>query len=149
MFEGNYFFYFILTFIVAGAASYFTNIGLKGRKYLTAKKPSWYPPGIAFGIAWTIIYLLYSYSWTQASYYPAINTLFFLNIILNFLWCLFFFYLEQWNIALFTLVSLCVTLVIQIYSFYEYNKLASLLLIPYLLWSMFASVLNYVVVDMN
>jgi len=149
MFEGNYGFYLIIVILVGGLASYFTNIGLKGHKYLSAKKPSWYPPGYIFGIAWSIIYLLYAYSWTNASYYPYINSLFAVNMVLNFLWCFFFFYTENWSLALGTLLSLCGILVIQMYSFYKYNTLATLLLIPYLLWALFASFLNYTVIHMN
>lgn len=149
MFEGNYGFYLMMVVIVGGLASYFTNIGLKSEKYKSSKKPSWYPPGYAFGIAWTIIYLLYSYSWTQASYYPVLNGLFSFNMVLNFLWCFFFFYTENWTIALITLISLCIVLMLQIYLFYKYNTLATVLLVPYLLWSVFATILNGVMIAMN
>ena len=149
MYEGNYGFYLLLVVIVGGLASYFTNVGLKGHKYLSAKKPSWYPPGYVFGIAWSIIYFLYAYSWTQASYYPDINSLFSINMILNFLWCFFFFYGENWNLALVILLTLCGVLVLQMYSFYKYNTIATLLLIPYLLWSLFATFLNYTIINMN
>lgn len=149
MFEGNYVFYSVLTLLVAVSASYFTNIGLSGEKYVKAKKPLWYPPGYVFGAVWSVIYLLYVYSWTQASYYPSINSLFYVNMLLNFLWCLFFFYYDQWKLALFVLLSLSSVLILQIYSFTEYNKLAAYLLIPYLLWSLFASFLNYTVIVLN
>jgi benzodiazapine receptor len=149
MFEGNYVFYLTIVIIVGGLASYFTNIGLKSDKYKSSKKPSWYPPGIVFAIAWSFIYLLYSYSWTKASYYPGINLLFSTNMVLNFSWCFIFFYLEYWSLALATLISLCLVLILQIYSFYKYNIFATILLIPYLLWSLFASYLNYTVISMN
>ena len=149
MFEGNYIFYFFVVLTFAGLSSYFTNIGLKSTKYKSSKKPSWFPPGYLFGIVWTIIYALYVYSWTNASYYLFINSIFTLNIILNFLWCLTFFYLGEWLIALGILITLNILLLIQITSFYKYNKLASTLLIPYFLWSCFASFLNYTMINSN
>jgi tryptophan-rich sensory protein len=149
MFEGDYRFYFALVVIVGGASSYFTRIGLEKDKYKKSKKPSYYPEGYVFAIAWTFIYLLYVYSWTQASYYPAINSLFGFNMILNFLWCLTFFYLENWPLAMLILVSLCIILLMQINLLYKYNILATLLLIPYLLWSVFATYLNYKMIDLN
>lgn len=149
MFEGDYRFYFAMVAIVAGAASYFTITGLEKDKYKKSKKPSWYPPGYAFSIAWSLIYLLYVYSWTQASKYPSINTIFALNMILNFLWTFFFFYLENWPLALFTLIALCLLLVSQISGLYKYSKLGSILLIPYLGWAVFATYLNYTMIDLN
>ena len=149
MFEGNYFFYLAMVIVVGGLGSYFTSVGLKSKKYLSSKKPSWYPPGYVFGIMWTIIYLLYSYSWTQASYYPVINNLFSVNMILNALWCFFFFYTENWIIALITLLGLCGILILQMNIFYKYNTLATLLLIPYLVWSLFATFLNITLIAMN
>ena len=149
MFKGNYIFYFAMVAIVAGVGSYFTMKGLEKDKYKKSKKPSWYPPGYAFSIAWSLIYLLYIYSWTQASYIPKINILFVLNMILNLLWTFFFFYLEYWSLALFTLISLVVLLISQITELYKYNMLASLLLIPYLGWASFATYLNYTMISLN
>ena len=149
MFEGNYLFYFIMVAIIAGTASYFTSEGLKSDKYVSAKKPSWYPPGYAFAIAWTLIYLLYVFSWTQASYYPLINSLFSINMVLNLLWCITFFYLKNWLLALVILLGLCILILMQMSSLYKYSILGSLLLFPYLGWSIFATYLNYTVIDMN
>jgi len=142
-------FYFIMVAIVAGSASYFTNEGLKSDKYVGAKKPSWYPPGYVFAIAWTIIYLLYVYSWTQASYYPLINSLFAINMALNLLWTITFFYLKNWLLALLILLGLSILIMVQMNSMLKYNVLAALLLFPYLGWSIFATYLNYTIIDMN
>ena len=149
MFEGNYGYYLLIVIIISGLGTYFTNIGLQSHKYLSSKKPDWYPEGYIFAIVWTIIYLLYSYSWTNASYYPYINGLFSINIILNFLWSFMFFYMGEWSIALGILFALNGIIAIQITSLYKYDKLASLLLIPYFLWSCFASFLNYTIIHIN
>ena len=133
----------------AALASYFTSSGLQSKKYLSIKKPSWYPRGYAFGIAWTIIYLLYSYSWSKTINMFWMNILFWINIILNVLWCYVFFSLGDYTLALGVLIALVGTLVLQIVSFYKYDNIATVLLIPYLLWCCFASYLNYTIVMIN
>jgi hypothetical protein len=60
--------------------------------------------GWLFGLVWTILYLLYSYSWYKAP--ENLNWLFTLNIILNVLWCFFFFGISKWDIALAVLIAL-------------------------------------------
>ena len=144
----NYLPYLGIVTVAAGIASYFTNVGLKSKEYNKLIKPSWYPPGYAIGIAWTIIYLLYSYSWSKVEV-PYIDKLFWLNIILNVLWCFVFFYLDKSSLALVVLIALVGTLVSQIMYFYKYDMLASLLLIPYLLWCCFATFLNYTLIKLN
>lgn len=135
--------------LVAGGSSYFTTLGLKDAKYLSAKKPSWYPPGYVFGIVWTIIYLLYSYSWFEASVNTNVNILYYSNMILNFLWCFFFFYLKKWDFSLLILILLSINILAQIFMGYNVSKTGSLLLIPYFLWSLFASYLNYTIIRLN
>lgn len=149
MFEGNYIFYFVMVAIVAASASYFTAEGLKSDEYKSAKKPSWYPEGYVFGIAWTLIYLLYVYSWTQASYHPLTNSLFAINMVLNLLWTITFFYLKNWLLALLILLGLSILIMIQMNSMFKYDVLATVLLLPYLGWSIFATYLNYTIIDMN
>jgi tryptophan-rich sensory protein len=149
MLEGNYLFYYGIVLFVAVLSAIFVNIGLKTDKYKNAIKPDWYPEGYIFSIAWSIIYLLYGYSWTQASFYPYINGIFSINMILNFLWCFMFFYMGFWPIALGLLVALDGLLVLQITSLYKIDKLASIYLLPYLGWGLFATFLNYTIIHMN
>lgn len=141
--------YLLYVGISAGIASYFTNVGLQSTKYISSKKPLWFPPGWLFGVMWSIIYLLYSYSWYEASTFSLINTLYFLNIILNVAWCFFFFYLGLWDIALYTLIALDVLLITQIILFSKHNPLATIALVPYLGWGLFATVLNYTMIVLN
>jgi tryptophan-rich sensory protein len=145
----SYFMYLLIVAVAAGIASYFTMDGLTTSKYLDSKKPSWYPPSYLFSIMWTIIYLMFSYSWYLLSSYPKINMLYILNLFLNVLWCYLFFSLGTWDSALITLVSLNVVLLIQIVLTYKINIVGSLLLVPYFLWTCFASYLNYTMIDIN
>jgi tryptophan-rich sensory protein len=143
----NYILYLIYVIIAAGLASYYTFQGLKSSKYINSIKPSWFPPPVLFGIVWTILYLMYSYSWYKAP--DNLNWLFILNMILNVLWCFLFFGIGEWGYALGVLILLDIVLFIQVIYTYKYDELASTILIPYLLWSCFASFLNYTMIQIN
>lgn len=140
---------YISTAVGALLASYFTNVGLKDPKYKELKKPSWFPPGYLFGIAWTIIYILFAISWARSSSIPLINNLFIINLFLNVIWCAAFFYINYITVALFILISLNLVLIIQVTLLYKYDFTGSLMLVPYLLWSLFASFLNYTIISLN
>jgi len=140
--------YLGIVIAAAGLGSYFTNTGIRSKAYTSLKKPSWQPPGYVIGIVWTVIYLLYSYSWSKVQV-PLIHGLFGINMILNVLWCYVFFYLGEFSLALAVLMALIGTLVLQIITFYKYDMLATLLLIPYLLWCCFAAFINYTLIKIN
>ena len=140
---------FVLTLFGAFLASYFTNVGLQNAKYKTLNKPSWFPPGYLFGIAWTIIYILFAISWSKISSISSINMLYMINLFLNVLWCFVFFYINEYKLALYVLLALNLVLFTQIGYVYKYDFSATLMLIPYLLWTLFASFLNYSINQLN
>ena len=133
--------------VTASLASYFTFQGLKLPKYMNSEKPSWFPPTFLFGLVWTAIYILYVYSWYKAP--QSLNWLFIINMVLNVLWCFLFFASGKWEYALIALLALDIVLLLQIVLFYNYDVLASTLLVPYLLWSCFATFLNYTMIKLN
>jgi len=143
----SYIYYLLIVAVSAGLASYFTFLGLKSSKYINSIKPSWFPPKVLFGIVWTILYLMYSYSWYKAP--DELNWLFILNMVLNVLWCYLFFAIGKWEYALLALFALDGVLLTQVITFYKYDTLASTLLIPYFLWSSFATFLNYTMIKLN
>ena len=133
--------------VTASLASYFTFQGLKLPKYMNSEKPSWFPPTFLFGLVWTAIYILYVYSWYKAP--QSLNWLFILNMVLNALWCFLFFASGKWEYALIALLALDIVLLLQIVLFYNYDVLASTLLVPYFIWSCFATFLNYTMIKLN
>ena len=71
-----------------------------------------------------------------------INAIYYWQLFVNLLWPIFFF-VFKWRLFSFIWILLLIIAVIyMIIKFYEKNKLAGLLQIPYLLWSIFASYLN-------
>ena len=74
---------------------------------------------------------------------------FYLQLAVNFFWSLIFFNLQTFGLAFFWLVLLWVLVVFMINAFWDLDRLAALLQIPYLLWLTFAGILNYMVWMLN
>ena len=120
----------------------------------TLHKPGFAPPGFLFGIVWTILYILMGLS----SYYIYESMdchksncllLYILNLFLNFSWTIIFFNLEARLFAFLFIILLDVVVVLMSMCFYGINRKAGLLNIPYIIWLLFATVLNFSVYLLN
>lgn len=116
--------------------------------YQTLNKASFNPPGWLFGPAWTILFFLMGWAfyliWTSsAKDKMTAYVVFGFQFLLNISWSAIFFGLKLPGEALFEIVLLWLSILWTIIVFYKISKTASHLLIPYLLWVSFASVLNY------
>ena len=117
--------------------------------YLTLAKPSFNPPSWIFAPVWTILFFLMGIAlylvWTKK------NNLFWfwVQLLLNILWSFIFFGLHLPNIAFLEIIFLWIAILMTIIKFRSYNKTASLLLVPYLLWVTFASFLNFSITQLN
>ena len=78
-----------------------------------------------------------------------INFIYYLQLFVNALWSIIFFTLERRLFAFLWILLLIVLVVIMISKFYDKNKVAGLLQIPYLLWLVFAAILNFSVYLLN
>ena len=121
--------------------------------YNSLIQPPLAPPAILFPIVWTILYTLMGISYgildVQGLVDSSINTIYYLQLFVNALWSIFFFVLK-WRLFAFLWILLLLTLVIIMnIRFYNKNKLAGLLQIPYILWVAFASYLNFGVYLLN
>ena len=124
--------------------------------YKSLERPSFAPPGIVFPIAWTILYILmgiaYYRIWMvgQEGYNIRLQKFFyFAQLFLNFIWTPIFFYFEMRGLALLDIILLFLVVLITIALFNNRDKMSAKLLIPYLLWIIFAMVLNYSVWSLN
>lgn len=118
--------------------------------YLTLNKPVFNPPSWIFGPVWTILYLLMGISLYLAWGTKKISLKWFwIQLALNSLWSILFFGLRNPAIAFFGIVLLWLAIFLTIKSFWRKNRTAAWLLIPYLLWVSFASVLNVFIVILN
>ena len=118
-------------------------------------KPVLSPPGIVFPIVWAVLYLLMGVGAARVRLTPAGRDrtrsliLFFVQLALNFLWSILFFELEAFGWAFVCLAALWAAIVWMTLSFYELDRPAGLIQIPYILWVLFAGYLNYGVYLLN
>jgi len=116
--------------------------------YMTLVKPPLAPPSIIFPIVWTILYILMGIS----SYiiYKSLDIekdsalkVYLLQLFINFVWPILFFLLKLRLLSLIWIILLVITVMIMIKKFYDIDKNAAYLQIPYLLWILFATYLNF------
>ncbi len=117
--------------------------------YRTIQKPSWNPPDWIFGPVWTTLYAIMGFSmWTiwknrATQKISWCIIIFIIQLLLNGIWTPLFFGLKNPALALIDIMFLFSAIIATIIIFYKVNRLASLILIPYLLWVGFATILNY------
>jgi benzodiazapine receptor len=123
--------------------------------YSALAKPSWNPPNWLFGPVWSVLYLLMAISvwlvWRKEGLLGAIVPLiiFLLQLVLNAAWSWLFFGLHELGYAFVEIVALWVAIVVNIILFWRINPISGILLLPYLAWVTFASVLNYTIWRLN
>lgn len=152
--------------LLAGFLGSLTTITGEGSWYMTLNKPSFNPPGWLFGPVWTVLYILMGISayliWVK------INTsnnrpfdklrdrksknaliFFWVQLVLNATWSWAFFGAQNPRLAFLNIVILWIFILLTIIKFYRIDRRASYLLIPYILWVSFASMLNYFIWMLN
>ncbi len=116
-------------------------------------KPIVSPPGIVFPIAWTIIYLLIGISYTllkeKGEVPKETQQLYYTQLIFNYLWTFIFFVFELRLLSVLWIIILDILVIVMTYQFYKQNKLSGILLIPYVLWLLFATYLNISIYFLN
>lgn len=132
---------------IAGGLGALVTISSVGSWYQTIEKPSFNPPSWIFGPTWTLLYIMMGISlyliWkSNHPFKKRALWLFGIQLILNAIWSPAFFGLQSPILGLIVIVPLWVMILICIRAFFPIDKWASYLLIPYLLWVSFATVLN-------
>lgn len=117
-------------------------------------KPGFTPPSIVFPIVWSILYILmgisiYLINQSNSETKKKAVTIYTIQLLVNLLWPLFFFKFKFFLFSFLWLLILIALVLSMIFKFLKINKLAAYLQIPYLLWLVFAAVLNYQVYLMN
>ena len=117
--------------------------------FYTLNKPLLNPPAWLFAPVWTILYIMMGLSLvflikngaTRSKQKPVI--LFIIQLVLNLLWVPTFFGNKNILGGLIIIILLSIFILWTIISFYKHSKIAAGLLIPYFLWVLFATYLNY------
>lgn len=115
--------------------------------YSSIQKPSWNPPNWIFGPVWTTLYILMGIAaaliWHSGHQKKNMALRYFVfQFFLNLLWSFIFFGLHQPGAAFAEIILLLVMIALTVTSFFSIHKTAGLLLLPYILWVSFATVLN-------
>jgi benzodiazapine receptor len=124
--------------------------------YSTLNKPSFTPPNWLFPVAWTTIYILIATAaymvWKLrdgSSTYKTAVIIYVVQLALNFSWSIVFFGRHQILGGLMVIVALLVTIILNISWFNRFSKTAAWLLLPYLLWVSYATLLNISISVLN
>lgn len=145
----------LIPLLVGGISGFFTASGVDGW-YAAANKPWFNPPNWIFAPVWTSLYILMGIAfylvWKSDVAYPVKQTaivLFTVQLTLNFFWSLIFFKLQQPGWAFAEVLALWLTILLTIFAFGKISSAAAWLMVPYISWVSFASVLNYAIWKLN
>lgn len=118
-------------------------------------KPDLYPAPALFGIVWTVLYALMGFAlalvgsaWGARGRRLAV-TLFLVQFLVNLAWSPVFFGMRQITGGLIVIAVMDVLVAITLIMFWRIRKLAGALLVPYLAWILFATVLNFQFLQLN
>ena len=143
----------VITFLAAGIGS--LAIMQAETFYAQLVRPSWAPPSAVFGPVWTVLYALMGIAawlvWREGGFSAARTalTLFLLQIAVNALWSWLFLGWHLGALSFAFILLLWILIAATLVTFLRTQPLAGILLVPYLLWVSFASVLNYTIWQLN
>lgn len=123
--------------------------------FQSLEKPAIYPPPAAFGIVWSILYVVIGLALAlvasaSGAYGRGIAIILFaLHFIGNLAWTPVFFGLQEMWGGLYVLIYVSLSLLVVIAAFWRVRRLAALMLLPYLAWVLFATALNWQFIAAN
>ena len=125
-----------------------------GEWYFILNKPGWTPPAWLFGPVWSVLYVLMAVAmwlvWDSKHYSRTGSLIWWLiQLLLNATWSWLFFGLNRIGWALGEMLLLIGVVIFCIKVFSYSSRLAAVLMLPYLLWLMFAWALNFSIWSLN
>jgi len=152
----NKFISFILFFIITYSASFIggiATISFKEPWYSQLIKSNYNPPDWIFAPVWTTLYLMMTlaiwFFWHSKNRDMNTIYIYFIHIVFNTTWSIVFFGLHQILFALIVLLALIFLIIILIIRFKRVNLVSYYLMIPYLLWTLYALFLNFNLLILN
>jgi tryptophan-rich sensory protein len=143
---------FVLLCVAAAATG---SLFRPGTWYESLRKPSWRPPNWLFAPVWSALYLMMAIAgwlvWERAGLRTAAGplALWLGQLILNAVWTPVFFGLKRTDLGLIIIVVLCVAIAATIAAFAPVSTAGAWLMVPYLGWVAFATVLNFEIWRLN
>lgn len=121
----------------------------------TAVKPVFMPPSWLFPVVWSVLYVLmgisaYIIEVTQTDFSKQRTwVLYYAQLFFNFCWSFIFFNLQAYLLAFIWIIILLILVIATTVEFYKISKNAAYLMIPYVIWVAFATVLNFSIYLLN
>ena len=142
-----------ISVLLVAAVGFFGSQFMPGPWYEALAKPSFNPPNWVFGPAWTTLYALMALAawkvWIAVRRIDLALVLYGLQLVLNAMWSWLFFGLERIDLALYDIVALLLLVVVTTVLFWKRDRLAGMLMVPYVLWLGFATALNLAIWQLN
>ncbi|MFL2887947.1 MAG: TspO protein [Pelagibacterales bacterium MED-G40] len=141
----------LVTFVASGIGSFVTS-SFKEPWYSEILLPSFNPPSWVFGPVWTILYIFMSVAaWSawKKILDKKILKIYFTHLFFNSIWSVIFFGFHQIFLALINLGIILVFIIWLMKIYYQVSKISFLLMMPYLLWSFYALILNGAIFYLN
>lgn len=124
--------------------------------YTTLNKPSFNPPNAVFAPVWTVLYILMGVAaglvWSRGFHHLWVKTALYhfgFQLLLNASWSIVFFGMQKPLWAFGVIMALIIAIILTLKWFRIVSKTAAWLMLPYLAWVLFASVLNLSIVQLN
>lgn len=139
--------FLLLCLVIQLLGSGWTQEGIRNW-YPTLHKPFWTPPDWLFAPVWTLLYLMIAlaggliYQAPDSPRRSIALAFYIMQLLLNFLWSFLFFSLQRPDLALLDIVGLTLFIILTMVKAWPVSRLASLLLLPYLAWVLYATSLN-------
>jgi translocator protein len=140
---------------VGALSGYLTSSSINGW-YATLNKPSFNPPNYLFGPVWTILYIMMGIAcflvWNSKSVSENKNKaylFYWVQLFLNFMWSISFFYFQNPALALVVIVLMLITIAGTIFWFRKFSLVSAWLLVLYICWVTFATALNFELLRLN
>ncbi len=148
--------FFILLSQLAGLVGSLFTFPAISSWYAFLNKPTFSPPNWLFSPVWLTLYtlmgiaayLVFKEGYSQKRFKLALQ-IFLLQLVLNSLWSILFFGLQNPFLAFLEIISLWLMIIVTIRHFLMINRQAAYLLVPYLLWVSFAAILNLAIWKLN
>lgn len=132
-----------------------SNSGYENRWFDALVKPAIMPPGWVFPIAWSTLYIMLGLAIAMILHARGARlrglaiTFFVLQFLVNLTWSPLFFAAHQVTTAFYVILVMLVLAIITTFLFGRIRKAGAWMMVPYLIWLSFASILNYQIDILN
>ena len=141
--------------VLGGTSGWLSNSGFGNGWFDALQKPSFMPPGWAFGVVWPILYAMLGAALGIVLAEPASDRrrlaliLFLIQLALNFAWSPIFFAAHQITTAKYVIFLMAAIAAAVATQFFRIRRPAGLLMVPYVGWLVFAATLNSAIEALN